>query len=105
MKPSIMTDQPATDFVDGIAIQGLSAGQIEQKLAVITILAAFIATLIMALYANRPFAQAPGLGLNAFFAFTVVGALGVPWQTALAAVVVEGIIESARRKPTALAVG
>jgi AGZA family xanthine/uracil permease-like MFS transporter len=92
VNPSIMTDQPATDFVDGIAIQGLSAGQIEQKLAVITILAAFIATLIMALYANRPFAQAPGLGLNAFFAFTVVGALGVPWQTALAAVVVEGII-------------
>jgi AGZA family xanthine/uracil permease-like MFS transporter len=46
----------------------------------------------MGLYANRPFGQAPGLGLNAFFAFTVVGALGVPWQTALAAVVVEGII-------------
>jgi AGZA family xanthine/uracil permease-like MFS transporter len=46
----------------------------------------------MAFYANRPFAQAPGLGLNAFFAFTVVGTLGIPWQTALAAVVVEGVI-------------
>jgi AGZA family xanthine/uracil permease-like MFS transporter len=61
-------------------------------LAVVTIIAAATATLVMALYANRPFAQAPGLGLNAFFAFTVVGALGVPWQTALAAVVVEGIL-------------
>jgi AGZA family xanthine/uracil permease-like MFS transporter len=46
----------------------------------------------MAVYANRPFAQAPGLGLNAFFAFTVVLTLGVPWQTALAAVVVEGLL-------------
>ena len=63
-----------------------------QRLAVVTILSAAVATLIMAVYANRPFAQAPGLGLNAFFAFTVVGALGVPWQTALAAVVVEGVI-------------
>jgi AGZA family xanthine/uracil permease-like MFS transporter len=46
----------------------------------------------MAFYANRPFAQAPGLGLNAFFAFTVVGAMGVPWETALAAVFTEGVI-------------
>jgi AGZA family xanthine/uracil permease-like MFS transporter len=61
-------------------------------LAVVTIIAAAVATLTMALYANRPFGQAPGLGLNAFFAFTVVGALGIPWQTALAAVVVEGIV-------------
>jgi AGZA family xanthine/uracil permease-like MFS transporter len=61
-------------------------------LAVVTIVAAATATLIMALYANRPFGQAPGLGLNAFFAFTVVGALGISWQTALAAVVVEGVV-------------
>ena len=92
VNPAIMVDQPGNEFLDGIAVEGVSAAQLEQKLAVITILAAFTATLIMALYANRPFAQAPGLGLNAFFAFTVVGALGVPWQTALAAVVVEGII-------------
>jgi AGZA family xanthine/uracil permease-like MFS transporter len=61
-------------------------------IAVVTLLAAAVATFVMAVYANRPFGQAPGLGLNAFFAFTVVGALGVPWQTALAAVVVEGIV-------------
>jgi len=61
-------------------------------IAVVTLLAAATATLVMAFYANRPFAQAPGLGLNAFFAFTVVLGLGIPWQTALAAVVVEGLV-------------
>ncbi|MFB6134797.1 MAG: NCS2 family permease [Halanaeroarchaeum sp.] len=73
----------------GAAIDVPLAGQ---RLAVVTIIAAAVATLIMALYANRPFAQAPGLGLNAFFAFTVVLGMNVPWETALAAVVVEGII-------------
>ena len=82
----------AGENAPGIAVQGLSRPAVVSMLAVVTILAAAVATLIMALYANRPFAQAPGLGLNAFFAFTVVGALGVPWQTALAAVVVEGVI-------------
>jgi AGZA family xanthine/uracil permease-like MFS transporter len=76
----------------GIIVPGLSYGETVQAVAVVTIIAAFVATVIMALYANRPFAQAPGLGLNAFFAFTVVGSLGVSWQTALAAVVVEGVI-------------
>ncbi|WP_144905237.1 NCS2 family permease [Halobellus captivus] len=79
-------------LMNAISIEGYSQGEIMSMLAVVTIIAASVATLIMALYANRPFAQAPGLGLNAFFAFTVVGALGVPWQTALAAVVVEGIV-------------
>jgi AGZA family xanthine/uracil permease-like MFS transporter len=77
---------------NAITPQGYSQGEVIQMLAVVTIVSAAVATLIMALYANRPFAQAPGLGLNAFFAFTVVLTLGVPWQTALAAVVVEGII-------------
>ncbi|MGQ4556738.1 solute carrier family 23 protein [Halobellus sp. GM3] len=76
----------------GILITGYSYPQVVSMLAVVTIIAAAVATFIMAVYANRPFAQAPGLGLNAFFAFTVVGALGVPWQTALAAVVAEGIL-------------
>jgi AGZA family xanthine/uracil permease-like MFS transporter len=71
---------------------GLSVPEAQQMLAVVTLLAAATATLVMAFYANRPFGQAPGLGLNAFFAFTVVLGLGVPWNTALAAVVVEGII-------------
>jgi len=75
-----------------ISVEGRTPGQTIQMLAVVTILAAVVATLTMALYANRPFAQAPGLGLNAFFAFTVVLGLGVPWQTALAAVVVEGVV-------------
>src|SRR6056297_3630830 len=77
---------------NAIQIEGFSQGQVIQMLAVVTIISAAVATFIMALYANRPFAQAPGLGLNAFFAFTVVLGLGVPWQTALAAVVVEGIL-------------
>ncbi len=75
-----------------ISLDSRTPGETLQMLAVVTIIAATVATLIMAFYANRPFAQAPGLGLIAFFAFTVVLGLGVPWQTALAAVVVEGII-------------
>ena len=75
-----------------ISIEGIPQGEIQSMLAVVTIIAAATATFVMAVYTNRPFAQAPGLGLNAFFAFTVVGALGVPWQTALAAVVVEGLL-------------
>lgn len=79
-------------LAQAIKLSGYSASQTQSMLAVVTIIAAAVATLVMGLYANRPFAQAPGLGLNAFFAFTVVGVLGVPWQTALAAVVVEGLI-------------
>ena len=57
-----------------------------------TALSAVIATLIMALYANLPFALAPGMGLNAFFAYTVVLTMGYSWQMALTAVFVEGLI-------------
>ena len=58
-----------------------------------TALASLIATLMMALYANYPFALAPGMGLNAFFAFTVVlGPMGKSWEFALTAVLIEGII-------------
>ena len=57
-----------------------------------TALAAFIGTICMALLANYPFALAPGLGLNAYFAYTVCGAMGYSWQFALFAVFVEGII-------------
>ncbi|WP_435347929.1 NCS2 family permease [Haloarchaeobius sp. HRN-SO-5] len=79
-------------LANAISIEGYGDGQIIQMLAVVTILASVVATLVMAFYANRPFAQAPGLGLNAFFAFTVVIGLGIPWQTALAAVFVEGVL-------------
>jgi len=57
-----------------------------------TALSAAIATLVMALVANLPFALAPGMGLNAFFVYTVVFSLGYSWQTALTAVFLEGII-------------
>jgi AGZA family xanthine/uracil permease-like MFS transporter len=75
-----------------ISIEGYSDGQVFQMLAIATIIAGVVGTLVMAFYANRPFGLAPGMGLNAYFAFTVVLGLGIPWETALAAVFVEGII-------------
>ena len=57
-----------------------------------TALSAAIATFLMALLANLPFALAPGMGLNAFFAFSVVIGMGYSWQFALTAVLIEGII-------------
>lgn len=57
-----------------------------------TCLSAVIATLVMAFYAKLPFALAPGMGLNAFFAFTICGAMGYSWQFALTAVLLEGIV-------------
>ncbi|MDU1315631.1 NCS2 family permease [Anaerococcus hydrogenalis] len=57
-----------------------------------TIISSIIAILIMALYANLPFALAPGMGLNAFFTYTVVMTMGKSWEFALAAVFIEGIV-------------
>lgn len=57
-----------------------------------TALAAFLATCLMALLSNYPFVLAPGMGLNAYFAYTVVLGMGYSWQQALAAVFIEGII-------------
>ena len=57
-----------------------------------TALAALIGTLVMAIYAKKPFALAPGMGLNAFFVFTVCLTMGKTWQFALTAVFLEGII-------------
>ena len=71
-----------------LAISGMDKGAVFTA----TALSAILATLIMALYANRPFALAPGMGLNAFFAFTVVKQMGYSWQFALTAVFIEGII-------------
>ncbi|WP_352426307.1 NCS2 family permease [Aminomonas paucivorans] len=59
---------------------------------VATCLASALASLLMAFLANYPIALAPGMGLNAFFAFTVVLGMGVSWQVALAAVFLEGIL-------------
>ena len=57
-----------------------------------TALAAIVGTLVMALFAKKPFALAPGMGLNAFFVFTVCLGMGHSWQFALTAVFLEGII-------------
>ncbi len=59
---------------------------------VATCLAAAIGSALMGLLANFPIALAPGMGLNAYFAFVVVGAMGIPWQVALGAVFVSGVI-------------
>ncbi|QCS42167.1 NCS2 family permease [Natrinema versiforme] len=77
---------------EAIALEGYSSGEVTQMITVATILSSAVAIFVMAFWANRPFGLAPGMGLNAFFAYTVVLSLGVPWQVALAAVFVEGIV-------------
>ena len=62
------------------------------QLLSVTCIAAAFGTLIMGIIARYPFAQAPGMGLNAFFAFSVVLGMGVAWQTALGAVFISGIL-------------
>ena len=71
-----------------LSAAGMDAGAIFTT----TCLSAVIATFVMAIYAKLPFALAPGMGLNAFFAFTVVLTMGYTWQFALTAVLIEGII-------------
>lgn len=69
-----------------------SAGMDKGAVFTATSFASVIAILVMALWARLPFALAPGMGLNAFFAFTVVLGMGYSWQFALTAVFIEGII-------------
>jgi AGZA family xanthine/uracil permease-like MFS transporter len=69
-----------------------TAGIPAEASMVATVLASVFGCLLMALYANRPFAIAPYMGENAFIAFTVCQALGYKWQTALAAVFVAGVV-------------
>ena len=69
-----------------------STGMPAGALVTATCLAAAIACILMGLFANLPFALASGMGLNAYFAYTVVGQMGISWQVALTAVFVEGII-------------
>ena len=68
------------------------AGMDKNALFTTTAVAAIIGTLVMALYAKLPFALAPGMGLNAFFCYTVCLGMGYPWQFALTAVLIEGLI-------------
>jgi len=69
-----------------------NAGMNREAVFTATALASFIAILIMAFYANLPIALAPGMGLNAFFAYTVVIQMGYSWEMALTGVFIEGII-------------
>ena len=70
------------------ALPGMPAGSVFTA----TALAAIIGTLVMSVYAKKPFALAPGMGLNAFFVYTVCLGMGYSWQFALTAVLLEGII-------------
>src|SRR5690348_15264655 len=69
-----------------------AAGIPAQPAMVATIVTAIFGTLLMGLYANRPFAIAPYMGENAFIAFTVVQVLGYSWQAALASVFIAGVL-------------
>ena len=70
------------------ALDGMPGGAVFTA----TALAAIIGTLVMALYAKKPFALAPGMGLNAFFVYTVCLGMGYSWQFALTAVLLEGVL-------------
>ena len=80
-------------YILAVNPQILSAsGMDSQAILMATAISAFIGTMVMALSANYPFALAPGLGLNAYFAYTVCGSMGYSWQIALFAVFIEGLI-------------
>ncbi|MDN3518141.1 NCS2 family permease [Aquisalimonas lutea] len=77
-------------FVNGFILS--ETGMDSDAIFVATALASALACLIMGLWANYPIALAPGMGLNAFFAYTVVLGMGIAWETALAAVLVSGVL-------------
>lgn len=69
-----------------------AAGMDEGAVLAATCIASAVATLVMGVWAKYPVALAPGMGLNAFFAFTICGAMGVPWQQALGLVLCSGVV-------------
>lgn len=69
-----------------------ASGMDSNAVLIATALASFLGCLVMAIFSNYPFALAPGLGLNAYFAYTVCGNMGYSWQFALFAVFIEGLI-------------
>ncbi len=69
-----------------------STGMDKGSVFTATVIASFLGTAVIAFVAKLPFAQAPSMGINAFFAFTLVAGMGYSWQTALAAVFIEGIV-------------
>jgi len=78
--------------VNPAMLGSIGNGMTPEAVFTATIIASAIAMLIMAFAANMPIALAPGMGLNAFFTFTVVGSMGYTWQLALTAVFLEGIV-------------
>lgn len=80
-------------YILAVNPQILSASGMDPTAVLIaTCLASFIGTVCMAFMANLPFALSAGMGLNAYLAYTVCGSMGYPWQVALLAVFVEGLI-------------
>jgi len=75
---------------DAIFLQ--ASGDLFNELVIATALSTAIATLVMGLWANYPLALAPGMGLNAFFTYSVVLGLGIDWRIALSAILIEGLI-------------
>ncbi|WP_070121724.1 NCS2 family permease [Bacillus marinisedimentorum] len=85
VNPSVLSLSDVPDLPAGV---GMDQGAVFTATAI----AAAVGSLIMGLLAKYPIALAPGMGLNAFFAYTVVLTMGVPWQTALTGVLVSGLI-------------
>ncbi|ASJ08491.1 guanine permease [Thermococcus siculi] len=79
-------------FVNPAILSDAMGKEAFNSLVAVTALAAGFATILMGLYAKKPFALAPGMGLNAYFAYSVVIGMGYDWRIALAAVFVEGLI-------------
>jgi len=75
---------------DAVFLQ--ESGDLFRELIVVTGITAAIGTLVMGLYAKYPFVQAPGMGTNAFFAYSVVLGLGIDWRVGMACVLIEGLI-------------
>ncbi|MGP4060602.1 NCS2 family permease [Halobacillus sp. H74] len=89
----ILFVNPSTLALDGIEQLPEGVTRIDKgAVFTATAIAAAVGTLIMGLYARYPIALAPGMGLNAFFAYTVVLGYGIPWETALAGVLASGLI-------------
>lgn len=79
-------------FVNPAILSDAMGKEAFNSLVAVTALAAGISTIIMGIYAKKPFALAPGMGLNAYFAYSVVLGMGYDWRVALAAVFIEGIL-------------
>ncbi len=79
-------------FVNPAILSNAMGKEAIPSIVTATALSAGISTIIMGIYAKKPFALAPGMGLNAYFAYSVCLGMGYPWQVALAAVFVEGVI-------------